>query len=146
MNIIYRKAELNDIPKLNPLLAQLSDAMADPQKMAEKIEKIAKNEDNYLLVAENTENGDLCGSLIGVVFEDICDTCKPILLVENVVTDRKVPQEKVSDAACLKPLRRGAERKSATTAFWSPACSVPAAHKFYDAIGYSEVKGFKKYL
>lgn len=32
MNIIYRKAELNDIPKLNPLLAQLSDAMADPRK------------------------------------------------------------------------------------------------------------------
>ena len=73
----------------NPLLAQLSDAMADPQKMAEKMKKIAKNEDNYLLVAENTENGDLCGSLIGVVFEDICDTCKPILLVENVVTDEK---------------------------------------------------------
>ena len=68
MNIIYRKAELNDIPKLNPLLAQLSDAMADPQKMAEKIEKIAKNEDNYLLVAENTENGDLCGSLIAVSY------------------------------------------------------------------------------
>ena len=45
MSIIYRKAELNDIPKLNPLLAQLSDAMADPQKMAEKMEKIAKNED-----------------------------------------------------------------------------------------------------
>ena len=42
MNIIYRKAELNDIPKLNPLLAQLSDAMADPQKMAEKIDKFAK--------------------------------------------------------------------------------------------------------
>ena len=121
MSIIYRKAELNDIPKLNPLLAQLSDAMADPQKMAEKMEKIEKNEDNYLLVAENTENGDLCGSLIGVVFEDICDTCKPILLVENVVTE-----EKALDAACLKPLRRGAERKSATTAFWSPACSVPA--------------------
>ena len=124
MSIIYRKAELNDIPKLNPLLAQLSDAMADPQKMAEKMKKIAKNEDNYLLVVENTENGDLCGSLIGVVFEDICDTCKPILLVENVVT--KSIAEKALDAACLKPLRRGAERKSATTAFWSPACSAPA--------------------
>ena len=47
MSIIYRKAELSDIPKLNPLLAQLSDAMADPQKMAEKMEKIEKNEDNY---------------------------------------------------------------------------------------------------
>lgn len=125
MSIIYRKAELNDIPKLNPLLAQLSDAMADPQKMAEKMKKIAKNEDNYLLVAENTENGDLCGSLIGVVFEDICDTCKPILLVENVVTDERY-RGKALDAACLKPLRRGARKKSATTAFWSPACSVPA--------------------
>ena len=125
MNIIYRKAELNDIPKLNPLLAQLSDAMADPQKMAEKIEKIAKNEDNYLLVAENTENGDLCGSLIGVVFEDICDTCKPIYSLKMLLRTKSTA-EKVSDAACLKPLRRGAERKSATTAFWSPACSVPA--------------------
>ena len=35
MNIIYRKAELHDIPQLTPLLAQLSDPMADPQKMAE---------------------------------------------------------------------------------------------------------------
>ena len=91
--IIYRKAELNDIPKLNPLLAQLSDAMADPQKMAEKIEKIAKNEDNYLLVAENTENGDLCGSLIGVVFEDICDTCKPIYSLKCCY-GRKVPRKR----------------------------------------------------
>ena len=111
MNIIYRKAELSDIPKLNPLLAQLSDAMADPQKMAEKMKKIAKNEDNYLLVAENTENGDLCGSLIGVVFEDICDTCKPILLVENV-TDESTA-EKALDAACLKP-GRGAGKKRIT--------------------------------
>ena len=44
-------------------------------------------ENGFLLVAENTENGDLCGSLLGVAFEDICGDCKPILLVENVVTD-----------------------------------------------------------
>lgn len=42
MSIIYRKAELNDIPKLNPLLAQLSDAMADPLKMAEKMKNRKK--------------------------------------------------------------------------------------------------------
>ena len=110
--------------------------MADPQKMAEKIEKIAKNEDNYLLVAENTENGDLCGSLIGVVFEDICDTCKPILLVENVVTDEKYRG---------KGIGRGREKECHYCILVS-GLQRTGAHKFYDAIGYSEVKGFKKYL
>ena len=87
MNIRYRKATIEDIPKLNPLLSQLSDSLADPAVMAQKMEKLDRNEDCFLLVAENTENGDLCGSLLGVAFEDICGDCKPILLVENVVTD-----------------------------------------------------------
>ena len=87
MDICYRKARLSDIEKLNPLLAQLSDALADPAKMAEKMEKLDRNEDCFLLVAEDTDTGALCGSLLGVAFEDICDECRPILLVENVITD-----------------------------------------------------------
>lgn len=125
MSIIYRKAELNDIPKLNPLLAQLSDAMADPQKMAEKMKKIAKNEDNYLLVAENTENGDLCGSLIVLYLKIFAIPASQFYSLKMLLRTKSTA-EKALDAACLKPLRRGAERKSATTAFWSPACSVPA--------------------
>ena len=145
MNIIYRKAELSDIPKLNPLLAQLSDAMADPQKMAEKMEKIAKNEDNYLLVAENTENGDLCGSLIGVVFEDICDTCKPILLVENVVTDEKYRGQGIG-RGMFEAVEAWGKEKECHYCILVSGLQRTGAHKFYDAIGYSEVKGFKKYL
>ena len=34
--------------------------------MAQKMEKLDRNEECFLLVAENTENGDLCGSLLGV--------------------------------------------------------------------------------
>ena len=143
--VIYRKAELSDIPKLNPLLAQLSDAMADPQKMAEKMKKIAKNEDNYLLVAENTENGDLCGSLIGVVFEDICDTCKPILLVENVVTDEKYRGKGIG-RGMFEAIETWGREKECHYCILVSGLQRTGAHKFYDAIGYSEVKGFKKYL
>lgn len=35
-------------------------------------------------MAEDKDIGTICGSLFGVVFEDICDSCRPILLVENV--------------------------------------------------------------
>ena len=41
MSIIYRKAELSDIPKLNPLLAQLSVAMADRPNLAGQRKRIA---------------------------------------------------------------------------------------------------------
>ena len=131
MSIIYRKAELSDIPKLNPLLAQLSDAMADPQKMAEKMKKIAKNEDNYLLVAENTENGDLCGSLIGVVFEDICDTCKPILLVENVVTDEKYRGKGVG-RGMFEAIETWGREKECHYCVLVSGLQRTGAHKFYE--------------
>ena len=131
MSIIYRKAELSDIPKLNPLLAQLSDAMADSQKMAEKMEKIEKNEDNYLLVAENTENGDLCGSLIGVVFEDICDTCKPILLVENVVTDEKYRGKGIG-RGMFEAIETWGREKECHYCILVSGLQRTGAHKFYE--------------
>lgn len=51
MNIRYRKAKIDDIPKLNPLLSQLSETMANPAEMARKMEKLDRNEDCFLLVA-----------------------------------------------------------------------------------------------
>ena len=107
--------------------------------------KIAKNEDNYLLVAENTENGDLCGSLIGVVFEDICDTCKPILLVENVVTDEKYRGKGIG-RGMFEAIETWGREKECHYCILVSGLQRTGAHKFYDAIGYSEVKGFKKYL
>ena len=89
MNIICRKAEIADIPQLNPLLSQLSGSLAEPAKMAEKMEKILRNEDAVLLVAEDTDTGELCGSLFGLSFEDVCGACRPILMIENVVTAEK---------------------------------------------------------
>lgn len=145
MQIVYRKAEITDIPKLNPLLAQLSDALADPAKMAEKMEKLDRNPDCFLLVAEDTETGALCGSLLGVAFEDICDECRPILLVENVVTDEAYRGQGVGRGMFDFIENWGRERDCHYCILVS-GLNRTGAHKFYDAIGYSEVKGFKKYL
>ncbi len=145
MKLICRRAILEDIPKLNPLLAQLSESLADPAKMAEKMEKIARNDDNYLLVAEDTEIGALLGSLIGVVFEDICGDCRPILLVENVVVEETARRLGVG-RAMFDAIEDWGREKDCHYCILVSGLQRHGAHDFYRAVGYSEIKGFKKYL
>lgn len=145
MALICRKAQLADIPKLNPLLSQLSGSLADPKKMAEKMQKIDRNEDAFLLVAEDTETGDLLGSLFGLCFEDVCGDCKPILMIENVVTDEKARRMGVG-RKMFAFIENWGREKDCHYVILVSAMHRLEAHKFYDAIGYSEVKGFKKYL
>ena len=145
MQIIYRKAVLSDIPKLNPLLSQLSGSLANPQKMAEKMEKIDRNEDAILLVAEDTDSGELLGSLFGLCFEDVCGECKPILMIENVVTDEKARRKGVG-RGMFAFIENWAKERECHYVILVSGMQRTEAHRFYDAIGYSEVKGFKKYL
>lgn len=145
MNIICRTAEIADIPRLNPLLAQLSGSLAEPAKMAEKMEKILRNEDAILLVAEDTDTGELCGSLFGLSFEDVCGDCRPILMVENVVTAEKYRRCGVG-REMFKYIEAWGRTKECHYCILVSAMHRTEAHRFYDAIGYSEVKGFKKYL
>ena len=130
MNIRYRKAKIDDIPKLNPLLSQLSETMANPAEMARKMEKLDRNEDCFLL---------------GVAFEDICDTCRPILLVENVVTDKAYRGRGIG-RGMFEFIENWGREKECHYCILVSGMNRTGAHKFYDAIGYSEVKGFKKYL
>lgn len=129
MNIRYRKAKIDDIPKLNPLLSQLSETMANPAEMARKMEKLDRNEDCFLLVAEDTENGALCGSL----------------LVENVVTDKAYRGRGIG-RGMFEFIENWGREKECHYCILVSGMNRTGAHKFYDAIGYSEVKGFKKYL
>ena len=84
MELLMREAGVEDLDGLGRVMLVISDNSADRNKRAELVEKLSHDPQKYLLVAEDREAGVLCGSLLGVVFEDICDTCRPILLVENV--------------------------------------------------------------
>ena len=84
MNIVMRKAKVGDIAGLDKVMQVISDGPGDREKMALLIENILRDENKYLLVAVNEDNGEIAGSLLGVAFEDICGDCRPILLVENV--------------------------------------------------------------
>lgn len=144
MNLLMRRASLGDLAALDKVMQVISDGPADPAKAGPLVEKLAAAEDKYLLVAVDQDTGTLCGSLLGVVFEDICGDCRPILLVENVAV---LPdyQGKGVGRAMFREIELWAKEKDCHYAILVSGMQRLGAHRFYHALGYQEVKGFKKY-
>lgn len=145
MNIEMRKATLKDIPELDKVMQVISDGPGDRDKMASLIESISQDEQKYLLVAIDKESGEILGSLLGIVFEDICGDCRPILLIENVAVLEKFQGLGIGKLMFNEIERWGKEMDCHYEMLVSGMNRV-GAHKFYEAIGFEQVKGFKKYL
>lgn len=145
MDIELRKATVEDIPGLDKVMQVISDGPGDREKMAELIENISRDRQKYLLVAVNRENGEIIGSLLGVVFEDICGDCRPILLVENVAVLDKCQGQGVG-RRMFEEIERWGREMDCHYEMLVSGMNRTGAHKFYKRIGFDEVKGFKKYL
>lgn len=145
MDIELRKATVEDIPGLDKVMQVISDGPGDREKMAELIENISRDRHKYLLAAVNRENGEIVGSLLGVVFEDICGDCRPILLVENVAVLDKCQGQGVG-RRMFEEIERWGREMDCHYEMLVSGMNRTGAHKFYKRIGFDEVKGFKKYL
>lgn len=145
MNLIMRKATAADLDALDKVMLVISDKSADRTQMGRLVEKINANDEKYLLVAVDEETGTLCGSLLGVVFEDICGDCRPILLVENVAVLPEF-QGKGVGRAMFEEIERWGREHNCHYEILVSGMQRLGAHKFYQALGFDEVKGFKKYL
>ena len=67
MNIVMRKAKVGDIAGLDKVMQVISDGPGDREKMALLIENMLRDENKYLLVAVNEDNGEIAGlSLIHI--------------------------------------------------------------------------------
>lgn len=146
MELILRKAEPQDLEALDQVMLVISDNKADPEKAAALLRHISGDPQKYLLVAVDPEAGTLCGSLLGVVFEDICDTCRPILLVENVAVLEAYQGKGVGRRMFQEVERWAKEEWDCHYEILVSGNQRTGAHQFYRALGFDEVKGFKKYL
>lgn len=136
MDIELRKATVEDIPGLDEVMQVISDGPGDREKMAKLIEKISRDEQKYLLVAVNREDGEILGSLLGVVFEDICGDCRPILLVENVAVLDKFQGQGVG-RIMFEEIERWGREMDCHYEILVSGMSRTGAHKFYNALGLS---------
>lgn len=148
MNIIFRKLDITDqedIRQFNELMDDLTTHAHDTALMIEKIQKINLCETSFLMVAEDVDNHKICASLLAIAFDDFCESCRPLLLIENVVTHHDYQHKGIGKMMFEEIEAWGRERNVNYIILCSGQNRV-GAHKFYEAIGYEEIKGFKKYL
>lgn len=146
MDLLLRKITAQDQESLDQVMQVISDGgVKDKKRAAKLIEKVESDPQKYLLAAVDRETGTLCGTLLGVVFEDICGDCRPILLVENVAVLPEY-QGKGVGRAMFREIERWGREMDCHYEMLVSGNQRTGAHKFYKALGFDEVKGFKKYL
>lgn len=146
MDLLLRKITAQDQEALDAVMQVISDGgVKDKKRAAKLIKKVESDPQKYLLAAVDRETGTLCGTLLGVVFEDICGDCQPILLVENVAVLPEY-QGKGVGRAMFREIERWGREMDCHYEMLVSGNQRTGAHKFYAALGFDEVKGFKKYL
>lgn len=143
MNLVFRQVEPHDHEGFSVLMDQLSKRADSRELLVSKINRAISNPDMYLMCAEL--DGELVGSLIGLLCEDFCGDCRPILFIENVVTLEKCRGLGIG-RKMFEAIEGWGRAHDCSYAVLVSGMDREGAHKFYDAIGYAEVKGYKKYL
>ena len=145
MEFIMREAAPEDAQAIDNVMLVISEKCTDIERMKRQIAKLQADPQKYLLAAVDPENGTICGSLLGVVFEDICETGRPILLVENVAVLESY-QGKGVGRQMFEEIERWGKEMDCHYEMLVSGLNRVGAHKFYARLGFEEVKGFKKYL
>lgn len=148
MHLIFRTVNQHnptDLEQFNMLMDQLTVRAKDQSKLRRHIAEANANPDKYLMVAEDTDTGRLCGSVLGVCFGDFCETCNPVMVIENVVTDGAYRNQGVA-MAMLREIEAWGREKQAVYAILCSANHRLEAHRLYEKAGYTKIKGYKKYL
>lgn len=148
MELIFRTVNPNndfDREQFNLLMDELMHRAEDQELLCRNITEANSNPDKYLLVAEDAATGNLAGTVLGICFGDFCEACAPVMVIENVVT-RSDYRGKGVARAMFTEMEAWGRSKHAVYAILCSANHRHEAHKLYKAIGYDEVKGFKKFL
>ena len=148
MNLIFRKVdETNekDIAQFNELMDDISEHAFDNELLIRRIRETNARDDQYLCVVEDEEKGKICGSVIGIIFNDFCGLCAPVMVIENVVTHHEYRRMGVA-RAMMDEIEAWGRERGVRYAVLCSAMKRKEAHQMYENLGYEEVKGYKKYL
>lgn len=144
--VIIAKITYDDLDDLANLYEELIERKTNLQKFNKSFEWINSNKD-YLLIGAKDDNGNLVGSLLGIVCQDLIGECKPFLVIENVIVKSDCRKMGIGKEL-MSFIEEFARTRNCYFTMLVSAFSRKDAHKFYESIGYTKdvVKGFKKYL
>jgi len=140
-----RKLTEDDLVSLAVLYQQFWDEVSSLEKMRTTFQRLKRNPNYILLVADQQNN--LVGSVMGIICEELYGDCKPFMVVEDVIVDKR--QRRLGIASSLmKELERCASENNCNYIIFVTESERTEAHRFYESIGYKSdaYKGFKKRL
>jgi len=148
MNLIFRKIDVTnarDIQQFNELMDELTSHAQDEALLIKKIQRANNSENTFLLVVEDGDTKRLCGSVLAMIHDDFCEECRPFMLIENVVTHPDYRGKGVG-RKMFEYIEKWGRAQHVSYAILCSGLNRQGAHKFYPAIGYDEIKGFRKYF
>lgn len=143
--ITVRKAMPQDVEQIDRVMKVISTGGIQNHEKAKKmIQDILDDDKQYLMVAVNEENGSIVGSLYGIVFPDICEDGRPILLIENVAVLESCQRMGIGKMM-FDEIERFGEKYHCHYQMLVSGLTRKGAHSFYHSLGFEEAKGYKKY-
>ena len=138
-----RRASPADASGLSSLMKELMGVPSSLDALKKTLQSITADSSYHLLVAE--QDGCLLGTAMGVLCYDIYRECLPFVVIENVIVSEKSRGLGVG-TQLFSALEEWAEKNQASYCMLVSGNERTGAHRFYAALGYQQMFGFRKYL
>ncbi|MHA6530008.1 GNAT family N-acetyltransferase [Paenibacillus sp. BAC0078] len=143
--VIIKEIEADSLAALNMLYEELTGRLTDPQKLEAAFQTI-KADSRYILLGAFVE-GELLGSMMGIVCQDLVGDCRPFMVIENVVVSSRARRQGLGKKL-MTALEEIAHERDCYYIIFVSGEKRKEAHVFYEAMGYREekVEGYRKHL
>jgi ribosomal protein S18 acetylase RimI-like enzyme len=134
-----------DLESLAGLYRQFWNEESDVRKMRDTFRHLAGNPDYIFLGAKR--DGQLVGSVMGIVCEELYGQCQPFMVVEDVVVDEGHQRQGIG-SQLMRELEQRAKERGCGYIIFVTEQDRTTAHRFYESLGYcpDKYRGFKKRL
>lgn len=146
MELILRKAKEKDLDGLDQVMLVISDKAGDRATVKELLQKISGDPQKYLLVAEDKETGAICRQPAGRGVRGYLRQLPSYPAGGERGRSGELSGPGVGRQMFQEIERWGKEQWNCHYEILVSGMNRTGAHKFYAALGFEEVKGFKKYL
>jgi len=143
INMVIRDMQIEDVHSLSVLYYHFWGEDSNVEKMQKKFIELQKNDAYIFLCA--IEQGQLVGTVMGIVCEELYGECQPFLVLENMVVDNACRRNGVGKLLYTE-LENRAREKGCTQVILVTETNRADACGFYQSLGFHPTanKGFKK--
>ncbi|OBZ14658.1 GNAT family N-acetyltransferase [Bacillus sp. FJAT-27264] len=143
--VILKEIETDDLDALNDLYHELVERAAERSKL-EEVFKLVKADNRYILLGAFID-GELVGSVMGILCYDLVGDCRSFMVIENVVVSSRARRQGVGKKLMVRMEEIARERDCYYMILVSGE-QRKEAHIFYETLGFRDekVEGYRKHL